>query len=236
MRYTDLRTVLAVFFATSLVVANITAAKIAFFQIPLVGGVAVPAGFVAIGVSFLLTDLLGELYGREYAQNVVNATVLALVLAWGLIYVSIAMPAAPFYKAHDAFVTTMGGGSVIITAGIITTLISQNIDVHVFHRINELTSGQYKWARNLGSTGVSQFVDTAVFILLGFVLLPPLAGGSAVPLSAAVSMVIGQYVVKMVVAALDTPLFYVISGFIEGFREELQTADSDSEQIEDTLL
>jgi uncharacterized integral membrane protein (TIGR00697 family) len=213
--YTDLKTVLGVLFATSLIVANITAAKIAFFELPLVGGVAVPAGFVAIGVSFLLTDLLGEIYGKDHAQNVVNATVLGLILAWALVYVSILMPVAPFYGAHDAFVTTMGGSGIIITAGIITTLISQNIDVAVFHRLNKFTQGHHKWLRNLGSTGISQFVDTAVFIGLGFVVLPLISGGSAVPITAAVSMVVGQYAVKLVVAALDTPLFYVISGFLE---------------------
>lgn len=210
MRYTDLKTVLGVLFATSIIVANITAAKVAYFH-----GVSVPAGFVAIGVSFLFTDLMSELYGKEYARNVVNATVGGLILAWGLIYVSILMPVAPYYEAHDAFVTTMGGSSTIITAGIITTLVSQNIDVHVFHKLRAYTRGRHKWLRNLGSTGVSQFVDTALFIALGFVILPHFFSGSAVALSAAVSMVIGQYVVKLVVALLDTPLFYAISSVLE---------------------
>lgn len=66
----QLKTLLSVLFATCLVVANVTAAKIAFFTFPIIGGVAIPAGFVAIGIAFLFTDLIGELYGKEHAIGV----------------------------------------------------------------------------------------------------------------------------------------------------------------------
>jgi uncharacterized integral membrane protein (TIGR00697 family) len=207
----DSKTVLSIAFATSLVVANLVATKLAFFQLPVVGGVAVPAGFLAIGVSFLCTDLLGELHGREAARHAVNATVVALGIAWVLVYAAIWFPAAPFYEDTAAFNRIFGASATIVTAGIITTLVSQNIDVSLFHRLRAYTGGEHKWLRNLGSTGVSQLIDTSVFIVLAFVVLPTVLGGTTTPLAVIPGMIAGQYAVKLVVAVCDTPLFYLLS-------------------------
>jgi uncharacterized integral membrane protein (TIGR00697 family) len=211
MKTTDSKTALGIVFATSLVVANLVATKLAFFDLPLVGGVVVPAGFLAIGVSFLATDLLGEIHGKAAARKVVNATVMALVVAWVLVYTAIWFPAAPFYEHSDAFSLIFGASGTIVTAGILTTLVSQNIDVSIFHAINDYTDGRHKWARNLSSTTVSQLIDTSLFIVLGFVVLPQFMGGTVTPLVAVPSLIIGQYSVKLLVAVLDTPLFYVLS-------------------------
>jgi len=208
MKFT--KATLTVTFAVSLAIANVTAAKLAFFDIPFVGGVAVPAGFLAIGVGFLCTDLISELYGKETARNVVNGTVVALVVAYGLIYSAIWMPVAPFYEVHSAYVTTLGSSANIVLASILTVLVSQNIDVSIFHHIAART--EIKAARNVGSTAVSQFVDTALFIVLGFLVFPFVFGGTLTPLATIPSLIIGQYVVKLVVALGDTPLFYFFSG------------------------
>lgn len=216
MKFFGMKKTLSILFAVSLITANITASKIAFFDIPFLGGAAIPAGFVAIGAAFIFTDLIGEFYGEEEARKTVNATVIGLVFSWLLIYVSIAFPAAPFYEYSEAFETVLGGGAIIITASIITTLISQNIDVAVFHAVRERTGVGHKWMRNVFSTGISQLVDTTIFIVLGFFLLPLIIQGSGVPLVAIPAMIIGQYIAKMVVAIVDTPIFYIVTYHFDG--------------------
>lgn len=209
----DMKTLLAMTVATSLAIANVTAAKIAAFEIPLFGLAAVPAGFVGIGVAFLATDLLSELYGKETAREAVNGAIAVLAVAWGLVYASLLMPAAPFYGLTAEYNAVMGQGAAIVLASICTLLVSQNIDVAAFHAIKSRVP--YKWARNCGSTAISQAVDTTLFIGLAFVALPPLFGGSAMPLAAAGGLVVAQYVVKLVVVAFDTPLFYIGSRLAE---------------------
>ena len=211
MNAINLKTTLSIVFATSIVVANLVATKLAFFTLPWIGGVAVPAGFAAIGVSFLCTDLLSELYGKDVARQAVNATVVALAAAWVLVYAAIAFPAAPFYEQSEAFASIFGASSTIVLAGIVTTLVSQNVDVAIFEWIRSRTGQGSKWVRNLGSTGVSQFVDTSLFILLAFVVLPPFLGGTTTPLVQIPALIIGQYAVKLIVAVADTPLFYLFS-------------------------
>lgn len=202
---------LATAFTGSIVAANLTASKVAAFDLPVVGTAAVPAGFAALGVAFLVSDLMGELHGKEAAHRAVTASVGVLGLAYALVHVSMAMPSASFYPHSEAFDTIMGASTPIIGASILTTLVSQNLDVAVFHRIREKTGEGRKWVRNIGSTLTSQLIDTTLFIGLAFIALPMLLGGAAVPLAVAVSMIISQYVVKVGVAALDTPLFYVLS-------------------------
>lgn len=212
-QFTNTKTLLGVLFAVSIVVANITASKIAFFALPVVGSIVLPAGFLAIAVAFLASDLLSELHGREAAHEVVTATVIALGAAFVLIEVAISFTPAPFYKAQTAYSTVLGGSTTIVVAAIVTTLVSQHLDVSIFHVIRERV--RFKFARNLGSTAASQLVDTTLFITLAFVVLPMFMGGTVTPPSAAVALILGQYALKLIVAVLDTPLFYVFTAVSE---------------------
>lgn len=205
----DSKTTLQVMFGVSLVVANIIAAKVA-----LVGGYAVPAGFVGIGVAFLCSDLLGELHGKQAARNAVNGTIVALVVAQGLILTALWMKPAPFFGATEAYQTILGASGTIVLASILTFAVSQNLDVSIFHYLKEYTDGDHPWTRNLGSTIISQFVDTSLFIILGFGILPRVMGGTVTPWAAIWSLIIGQYIVKVGVAALDTPIFYAVRAVV----------------------
>lgn len=211
-----LKHTLTVLFAVSIATANVTASKLAWFDLPLIGGVAVPAGFLAFGVAFLCSDLIVEFYGQDYAHNVVNGTVVALVAAYGLIYAAILMPVAPFYGGHEAYVSTLSASAAVVAASVITISISQHIDVRIFARFKSLTQGRHKWLRNLGSTSVSQGVDTVLFITLAFAVFPVLQGGEAMWGMALLLTIVGQYIVKLVVALFDTPLFYLISEVSDG--------------------
>ena len=78
---------------------------------------------------------------------------------------------------------------------------SQTVDVHIFHRIKEKHGSKRKWVRNNLSTMTSQLVDTLIFITVAFFgVVPNLF-----------SMVVGQYCVKLILAALDTPFFYLLT-------------------------
>lgn len=209
-----LKKTLAACFAGTLAVSNVVASKIAMFNLPLVGDVTAPAGFVGIAIAFLFTDLIGEFYGKAEAREVVNATIVALLAAYGVVYSAVMMPAAPFYEHAEAFNSIMGMGGMIVVASILTLLVSQNIDVSVFHWVKEKTG--VRAARNIGSTAVSQAVDTTLFIGLAFVVLPLLVSGSGMALGAAASLAVAQYAAKLGVALAETPVFYAVTEFVDG--------------------
>jgi len=188
---------------SSIVLANVLATKIAQF-----GDFVVPAGFLGLAVAFLATDLLSENYGKEAARNAVVAAAFSIVIGYGLIYTAMLMPSAPFYDP-TAYNQALGASTYIVVASFITIIASQYIDITLFHLIKERV--EYKWARNIGSTATSQLVDTTLFIGLAFFLLPSLFGGNVTPLGVVAGLIVGQYLVKLVVALLDTPLFYLLS-------------------------
>jgi len=202
---TNTKQTLGVLFAVSFVVANIVATKVVT-----IGPFSVSAGFFGIGIAFLFSDLLAELHGKEEARNIVNATLIGLVLAQILIYIALWMQPAPFFNATESFQTTLSGSSTIIVASITTAFVSQNLDVVLFEKLREITDGKHAWSRNIGSTITSQLLDTAMFTILAFGILPHFLGGTLSPWSAILSIIVSEYIVKVGVAVLDTPIFYAV--------------------------
>ena len=205
-----LKPTLTVLFAVSLITANVTAAKVAFIPLPVLGSVAVPAGFIAFGVAFLASDLMVEYYGEGYAAAVLWSTVAALLVAYGLIWTAITLPSAPFYDS-SAFDAALGQSSAVVIASVITIAVSQRFDVWLFERLRRATGDGHRWVRNLLSTGTSQILDTVVFISLAFAVFPYLQGGDPMTGTALAMTIVGQYVAKLAVAAADTPLFYLVT-------------------------
>ena len=216
MQTEDTRAIFTAVFAGSVVLANVLAAKLTWIELPGIGGVAVPAGFVAFGVAYLASDLLVEYHGKEYAATVVNGTVVTLVIAYALVFLAIWMPTAPFYDGQDAFVATLGDSASIILASVVALAFAQHLDVRLFANLKSRTAGRHRWIRNCGSTAISQGADTAVFITLGFAIFPALGlGGDPTWGWALMSIVVGQYLVKLLVALLDTIPFYVVTEVVK---------------------
>jgi len=208
------KTTLTALFAIGIVTANITAAKIAWIPLPILGKVAVPAGFVAFGFAFLMSDLLVEHYGKAYAKEVVKGTVIGLVVAYGLVWLAIWLPSAPFYNGEQ-YASVLGGSAAVVIASVLTIAISQPFDVWLFARLKKATQGGHKWLRNCVSTGTSQILDTVVFISLAFWIIPALQGTQTTTGMALVMIIVGQYLAKLVIVGLDTPLFYALDWVID---------------------
>ena len=211
---------LVALFVTSLVTAQLLAVKILAFslpaELPVVGPeLIVPAGVLAYAVTFLATDSIAELYGRRIAHLVVNVGFAMILVMLGLVWLAILAPASPAGVEQEAFAAVMGPSTNIVLGGLLAYLVSQNWDVFAFHRIREYTDARLLWARNLGSTATSQAIDTVVFIVVAFALAPALLGiGDALPAPVIASLIVGQYLIKLLIAALDTPFVYLIVGYV----------------------
>lgn len=210
-----LKILLAVGFATTLVTANLTATKLAVYDFPIVGETTGSVAAFMIGVSFLFSDLLCELYGKRTARYVVNASIGAVALAFGLVAVAVSLPASGGYELTSQFNAVFGASYPILVGSVLSLLVTQNLDVSIFHAVKSYTGGGQKWARNTVSTATSQLLDTALFTVLAFWALPPLFGGSALPWSVVFTVIFAEYTIKLVVALLDTSAFYVVSGLAE---------------------
>lgn len=183
-------------FVVSLIIANVVASKIVSFW-----GLVVPAAIVAYPVTFLITDVIGEIWGKDEANRTVKIGFICQIFSLILIALAIMLPVAPFADNQLEFKSVLGQSFRCVMASLIAYLCSQSWDVFVFHKLKEKTENKYKWLRNNLSTMTSQIIDTAIFITIAFI-------GSVPNIF---TMIISQYVIKVVYALLDTPFFYILT-------------------------
>jgi uncharacterized integral membrane protein (TIGR00697 family) len=207
-------------FMTALVTAQLTASKVLAFALPrplpLVGpALVLPGAALAYALTFFASDCYAELYGKRPAQVLVNVGFVMNFVMLVLVWSTIRAPAAQSSVDPQAFATVLGASTNIVIASLAAYLVSQNWDVLVFHKLRELTNGDHLWLRNIGSTATSQVLDTVIFVSIAFYLLPRFAGmGPRLPGSVVVSLIVGQYLLKLAIAILDTPFVYIVTGYV----------------------
>lgn len=190
-------------FTALIVIANVISSKIIFVgeigSVNLIG----PAGVIVYASTFLITDIIGEIYGKEYSKKAVITGFFANIIAVIAILIAINWTPAPFLSNEflNSFNKILGFAPRIVLASMIAYLISQTHDVYAFHFWKRKTKGRHLWLRNNASTIVSQAIDTAVFITIAFYGL--------VANEVLLSMIFGQYVLKVFIALFDTPFIYI---------------------------
>ncbi|MFC4436416.1 MULTISPECIES: queuosine precursor transporter [Natrialbaceae] len=218
-------------FVAALVTAQLTASKVLAFDLPaslpITGAeLVLPGAALAYALTFLASDCYTELYGRRAAQIVVNVTFALNFVVLALVWSTIAAPAAEASVDPDAFSTALGASTNVVLGSLLAYLVSQNWDVWIFHRIRDWTGREKLWLRNIVSTGTSQVIDTVIFVSVAFAIAPTVLGvGVALPLEALLALIVGQYLLKLVIAVLDTPIVYAIVALVRS-RESSDSEDA----------
>lgn len=185
------------------------------------------AGVLLWPVVFIMTDIINEYYGPKGVRFLSFLTIGLIAFAFVMFSGAIALHPADFwavnyYKgvpdSNAAFAGIFGQSQAIIVASLIAFLVSQLLDVFVFHKIKKLTGEKAIWLRATGSTLVSQFIDSFVVLFIAFYVAPRIAGNTA-PWSFAqvMAICIGNYIYKFVVAVVLTPVIYLVHHFIDNY-------------------
>ena len=164
-------------------------------------GLTMTLGNIVYGSVFLATDLLSEHYGKEEARRGVLIGFVFLVL--GTLYMQIALLftpapddwAQPHLAAIFDFLPRVALGSLLAYG------VSQLHDVWAFHYWKKKTGGRHLWLRNNASTVVSQLLDSTIFCFVAF--------AGIFPWEVFWQILVTTYLVKLVVAAFDTPFMYL---------------------------
>lgn len=185
-------------FASLTVLANLLAVKTITF-----GPFIAPAAVLVYASTFLLTDILSELFGEEKARLAVWTGFLANIVMLVSVLIALRWSASPLMDPGlaSSFDAVFGFAPRVIAASMIAYLVSQHHDVWAYGFWRRKTGGKHMWLRNNASTMASQGIDTLIFITLAFYGL--------VPNSILLQMMAGQYVIKVLIAALDTPFIYL---------------------------
>ena len=121
---------------------------------------------------FVMTDIVNEYYGPKAVKRISYIAIGLICYAFVMFYVAIqAPPETSFWMGSQkdsgvpdmqaAFTGVFGQGMWIIAGSLVAFLVSQLVDVWVFHKIKKVTGEKKVWLRATGSTIVSQLVDSS---------------------------------------------------------------------------
>lgn len=191
--------ILVTVFVSLLVISNVIAMKTIS-----IAGLVGPAAVICYSLTFVITDTISEIWGRRTTQFLVFLGLGASIVAALFVQFAIHAKGAPFWKLQNEYELILGSSLRIVIASLLAYFVSQTHDVWSFHFWKRVTNGKHLWLRNNISSMVSQLLDTIIFIVVGFY-------GTGAPL---MTMIIGQYLIKVAIAAIDTPFVYLLVGVI----------------------
>lgn len=180
-------------------------------------------------ITFPITDVVTEVWGSRRAKYLVYGGALVNLLVMMGLTIAIALPYPDYWQSQDdAYSLLYSAAPRLWLASIIAVVVSQLLDIYVFKKIRDLTGDRMLWLRNNGSTLVSQAVDTIVFYVIAFFGL--------IPNSALISLLIGNYLLKIFLAAVDTPIVYILVKWARGSGENAVEAIDEEIAQEATKL
>jgi uncharacterized integral membrane protein (TIGR00697 family) len=201
-------TILAGIFITNAVIAELIGPKLIY-----VGSALMSVGILPWPVVFITTDLINEYFGEKGVRRLSIITAFLISYCFFVLWISMGIPAAKGtgFVTDAQFNAIFGQGMLIIVGSITAFLVSQLIDVTLFHFVKRKTGHKMLWLRSTGSTVISQFFDT--FIVLGIAFYLP---GKMTTEQYIASGLTG-YFVKLVIAIGLTPVIYLAHSLIDNY-------------------
>ena len=202
-------------FVTVLICSNLIGpAKIAQVDIALIGAVSFGAGVLFFPISYVFGDILTEVYGYARSRRVIWAGFAGLAFAALMAWIVVWLPPAPFWKNQAAYEIAFGSTWRIAAASLIGFLCGEFVNSFVLAKMKILMKGRRLWMRTVGSTILGEGVDSLIFYPLAF------WGGGLIPDDKLPQIMLVQFVSKVAVEVMFTPLTYALVGWLKRAEKE----------------
>jgi len=202
-------------FVTVLICSNLIGpAKIAQADLPFIGAVSFGAGVLFFPISYVFGDILTEVYGYARSRRVIWAGFAGLAFAAAMAAVVVWLPPAPFWKNQPAYDIAFGSTWRIAGASLIAFLCGEFVNSFVLAKMKILTEGRWLWTRTIGSTIFGEGVDSLLFYPLAF------WGSGLIPDEKLPQIMLVQFVTKVTVEVVFTPVTYAVVGWLKRAERE----------------
>ncbi len=181
-------------------------------------------GVIIWPLVFLTSDILNEYFGKKGVRRISFISAGVILYSSVITFWATRMPPAPFWI--NANLSNSSGGNFdinlaynvifiqgigIVIGSVTAFLVSQLVDVYVFHYLRRITEHRLLWLRATGSTVISQLIDSFLILFIAFNLL----GNWTLQQVFDVGLV--QYLYKVGLAILLTPLIYLVHYLIDRY-------------------
>lgn len=203
-RYFDL--IMALFVAV-LLISNVASSKILDL-----GPFTFDGGTLLFPISYIFGDILTEVYGYRRSRRVIWAGFGSAALLAGTLALVGVLPPAAGWENQSAYEAILGTTPRIVLGSLIAYFAGEFSNSYTLARMKVLTGGRWLWTRTIGSTLVGEGVDTLLFVTIAF------AGTLPWPLFW--SIVVSNYIFKVGLEVLMTPVTYRITAFLKRTENE----------------
>ncbi|WP_177761389.1 queuosine precursor transporter [Flavobacterium sp. I3-2] len=194
-------------FITNAIVAELIGGKLIE-----IGPFILSVGILPWPIVFVVTDLINEHFGKQGVKKLTFLTTGLIIYSFIILFLAMIIPASGVSAVTDnAFNQVFGQSMWIIVASVIAFVISQLLDVSLFHFFNRLTGGKHIWLRSTGSTVISQLFDSFIVSGIAFWLTGKVSTADYINMAAT------GYSFKLVLAIGLTPLIYLGHHLINKF-------------------
>lgn len=164
--------------------------------------IGVTLGNITYASSFLVTDILSENYGKKSARKAVFIGFFSLLATVIIMNIALQFKPNEFDFIQESLTNIFAILPRIALASLIAYGVSQLHDVWAYNFWkNIFPEDKFLWLRNNASTMVSQLIDSVLFTFIAF--------WGLLPQGEFVQILITTYVLKWIVAAIDTPFLYL---------------------------
>lgn len=169
-----------------------------------VRGWVMSIGVIPWPIVFVVTDLINEYFGPKAVRRLTLLAVGLIIYTFVVLLICMNVTAASFSPVSDAAFRAVFGQSLwIIVGSVIAFAISQLVDAAVFVFAKARTKAKWLWLRAVGSTLISQLIDTFVINAIAFGIPKKITYAQVVELS------VTNYGYKVLIALATIPLVYV---------------------------
>ena len=193
-RYLDVITAL---FVAILLISNVASSKITSF-----GFLTFDAGTILFPLAYIFGDMLTEVYGFSRARRVIWIGFICNVLMAATFMIVSVLPPAADWPNQNAYEAILGWTPRIVAASMIAYFVGEFLNSFVLAKLKIATKRKYLWSRLIGSSLIAQLFDTAIFTVVAF--------WGVLPFSVLVAIFVSNYIFKITVEVLFTPVTYAI--------------------------
>lgn len=211
-KYFDL--IMAAFVAVLLCSNLIGVQKVSYVTLPFIGEYIYGAGVLFFPISYFFGDILTEVYGYKRSRRVIWAGFGAMAFASLMSLIVTSLPAAKTMSPEAQSAVNMMFGQTwrIVLASLSAFWLGEFANSFVLAKLKIFTEGKYLWTRTIGSTAVGEAVDSLIFYPLAFI--------GTWSTEQVISVMIGNYFIKVLWEVLATPLTYKVVNFLKRVERE----------------
>jgi len=211
-KYYDL--ILGAFVAVLLCSNLIGVQKVSYVTLPFIGEYIYGAGVLFFPISYLFGDILTEVYGYKRSRRVIWTGFAALIFASLMSLIVTSLPAAHTMSADQQSAVNMVFGQTwrITLASLLAFWSGEFTNSFVLAKLKLKTAGKWLWTRTIGSTIAGEAVDSLIFYPLAFL--------GTWSNEQVISVMIGNYFLKVLWETVVTPFTYMIVNFLKRSEHE----------------